>query len=134
MSVVGKILQLVLIAGIAALSMASVWYRSGGANRKKRTVQVGRSMERHILLIGFWLAAINLAIGAVIRIWFSGDASLGYVLNGHHYFGIPDRYTEVSAELWEFSWWQIPTMFVTQPVGIICALALWPPKWLRNSN
>ena len=91
-------------------------------------------MRRRILLFGFWVAAINCLIGMAIRMLFRGDASLGYVLNGHYYFGVPFHYAEVSPALWEFSCWQIPIMFVTQPIGIICALALWPPKWLRKSN
>jgi hypothetical protein len=89
-------------------------------------------MERRILLIGFWAATVICLIATAIRAWFHGDASLGYVLNGHYYFGVPGRYTEVSQEFWGFSWWQIPILFATQPVGILCALALWPPKWLRS--
>ena len=91
-------------------------------------------MVRGVLLFGFWVAAINCLIGMAIRAWFHGDASLGYVLNGQYYFGIPGHYTEVSTELWGFSHWQIPILFVTQPVGMLCALAAWPPKWLRNSK
>jgi hypothetical protein len=93
-------------------------------------VKERKQLDR-ILLLGFVVAGINCLIGMAIRFWFSGDASLGYVLNGHYYFGIPGHYTEVSQTLWQFSWWQIPVMMVTQPIGILCALGLWPPKWLR---
>ena len=89
-------------------------------------------MARRILLFGFGVAVINLLIEGAVRFWFRGDASLGYVLNGHYYFGIPGHYTQVSEALWGFSWWQIPILVVTQPIGILCALALWPPNWLRR--
>ena len=91
-------------------------------------------MGRRIAQLGFAIALINFLISVAIRICFHGDASLGYVLGGHYFFGAPGHYTEVSPELWGFSWWQIPILMVTQPIGILCALVLWPPKWLRNSN
>jgi hypothetical protein len=102
---------------------------------KARAIQeTGGLMGRRIAQLGFALALVNLAIGMSIRWYFRGDASLGYVLHGRYYFGVPGHYTEVSRWLWQFSWWQIPVLIGTQVFGIICALILWPPKWLRNSN
>jgi hypothetical protein len=89
-------------------------------------------MARRVLLFGFVVALVNCLIGMAMRVCYHGDASLGYVLNGHSYFGVPGHYTEVPFWLWQFSWWQIPILFATQPIGIICALFLWPTKWLRR--
>jgi hypothetical protein len=91
-------------------------------------------MGRRIAQTGFAIAMVNLLIGFAIRVHFHGDASLGYVPNGHYYFGVPGNYTEVSPALWDFSFRQIPILIATQAMGLLCAMYLWPPRWWPNSN
>ncbi|MDE2181950.1 MAG: hypothetical protein KGJ78_02900 [Alphaproteobacteria bacterium] len=73
-----------------------------------------------------------------IRVHYGGEASLGYVLADHYFFGTPRHYIEVSRSLYQFSHWQTPAVMITQPIGMLCAMALWPRSfrarvWLEGS-
>jgi hypothetical protein len=86
---------------------------------------------RRLLLLGFVLGIVNfLAFGAISE-YLGGDALNGHVINGHYFLGSHGHYTEVSQKLFQYSRWHATSIFVTHPIGALCAVALGLAKRFR---
>lgn len=89
---------------------------------------------RSSALLLFWLAIANFSAFVAIALVLGGDAWNGHVLHGHYFLGMNMRYTEVSRGVFVYSYWHVASLMVTHPLGLLAALFLWPPKFLRISN
>jgi len=55
---------------------------------------------------------------------FGGDALNGYARDGHYFLGSKGSYTEVSREVWQYSYYHGTSVSITHPLMIVAA-ALW---------
>jgi hypothetical protein len=76
-------------------------------------------MSRRTLWIIFFGGIANLAVFMGVADQLGGDALNGRVEAGHYYLGSHGRLTEVSRDVFTYSWWHAVSLMVTQPLALL---------------
>src|ERR1700742_4407143 len=69
--------------------------------------------------IFFPLVLINFFVFIAVSLWLGGDAINGHSGSGHYFLGSHGRVTEVSHDVFVYSWWHTVSVMVTMPLGLL---------------
>jgi len=69
----------------------------------------------------FVLAIVNFAAFVIIALSIGGDAINGQVQNDHYYLSHKGKLTEVSPNVWRYSWMHATSVWITHPLGMLGA-------------
>jgi hypothetical protein len=81
-------------------------------------------MQRRLLRLGFFVGIVNFAIFWFAALYLGGDAISGKVVDGHFFLSNHGHLTEVSQSVFTYSRWHVLSVFVTHPLGMLCAWRL----------
>ena len=81
-------------------------------------------MHRRVLQVGFLVGILNFAVFWIAAVYLGGDAVSGKVVDGHYFLSNHGHLTEVSRAVFTYSQYHVRSVFVTHPLGLICAWRL----------
>jgi hypothetical protein len=81
-------------------------------------------MRRRLLQFGFLVGIVNFFVFFLAALYLGGDGVSGEVIDGHYFLSSHGRLTEVSQAVFMYSEWQMRSVFITHPIGALCAWRL----------
>jgi len=80
--------------------------------------------KKLLLQFAFALGIVNFIAFFAISVMIGGDALNGKIVNGHYFLGSHGHFTEVSANVFDYSAWHARSLIITHPLAIFAAY-LW---------
>lgn len=80
----------------------------------------------------FWIALLNFVTFVLIAFVLGGDAINGKDLDGHYYLMSHGHYTEVSKQVFAYSFFHALSQFVTMPLAVIALMRARYRAWRRE--
>jgi hypothetical protein len=82
------------------------------------------AMRRRLLQFGFLAGIVNFFVFFLAAVYLGGDALSGRAVDGHYFLSSHGRLTEVSQAVFTYSEWHVRSVFITHPIGGLCAWRL----------
>jgi hypothetical protein len=114
---VAMIAMICLFGADCVLTARDVFSRWATFSSRKRRMLLTQILGRALFVLG----GLNFAVFWMMGVAIGGDALSGSVQNGHYYVATHGRFTEVSPALWNFSYYQALSLWVTSP-GVMLTL------------
>ena len=76
-----------------------------------------KNVKSRICLAIFGLGIVNFVLFFIGAVYLGGDAVNGKIVDGHYFLMSHGRYTEVSADIFNYSRWHAYSTWVTHPLA-----------------
>jgi hypothetical protein len=76
----------------------------------------------------FAICLVNFALFFIGAVYLGGDAVNGKIFEGHYFLMSHGRYTEVSADIFNYSKWHAYSTWVTHPLAFAAGFWYWRVK------
>jgi hypothetical protein len=81
----------------------------------------------------FYACVLNFVVFWIVAVLIGGDALSGEARNGRYFLSSHGHLTEVSHAVFVYSLCHVLSVFVTHPLGFVCAF-LWNRDWKKYAK